>query len=141
MRVTIWLLINLSPILKFVLGECNNPNLIFDEGYNIAEPPVKGTEKIWDGIGKVSFIIITQLYWSFQTKMLKWKSNWKYWILLQLTTNWANWLSLFYWNWHGMNPGSKPWNQCCLWIVNSLKNVYGPQESFLAIKFPQLDRT
>ena len=46
MRVTIWLLINLSPILKIVLGECNKPHIIFDEGYDIAEPPIKGAAKL-----------------------------------------------------------------------------------------------
>ena len=45
MRVTIWLLIKLSPIFRIVFGECNNLDLIFDEGYDIAEPPVKDTEK------------------------------------------------------------------------------------------------
>ena len=45
MRVTIWLLIYLLPILKVVKGECNSPYLIFDEEYNLADPPVKGIEK------------------------------------------------------------------------------------------------
>ena len=45
MRVTIWLLLSLSPMLSIVLGECNNPDLIFKEGYDIAKPPVEGVEK------------------------------------------------------------------------------------------------
>ena len=52
MRVTIWLLLNLSQIFKLVTGECNTPNLIFDEGYDVAEPPVKGAEKF---LKKVKF--------------------------------------------------------------------------------------
>ena len=55
MRVAIWLLINLSPIFNVVTGECTSPHLIFKEGYNVAEPPVKGIEKKIDKIGKVKF--------------------------------------------------------------------------------------
>ena len=45
MTVTIWLLINLLPIFNVVTGECTSPHLIFQEGYNVAEPPVKGIVK------------------------------------------------------------------------------------------------
>ena len=54
MRFTIWLLINLSPISKFVTGECNSPYIIFEEGYNVAEPPVKGiANNSGDRIGNI----------------------------------------------------------------------------------------
>jgi hypothetical protein len=45
MRIAIWLLISLSPIFNVVTGECTSPHLIFKEGYNVAESPVKGIEK------------------------------------------------------------------------------------------------
>lgn len=47
------------PILKVVTGECNSPYLIFDEEYNLADPPVKGTEKNEIKLEKYIHIIIS----------------------------------------------------------------------------------
>ena len=70
MRVAIWLLLNLSPIFKVVTGECTSPHLIFKEGYNVAEPPVKGIEKInLDRIGKVKFKLISDKNVGVKVKM------------------------------------------------------------------------